>query len=111
MKERMITTCHDIAGTTTANVVRIDEFPFSTTFLKLKAWATNDSDATLALSGGVTISATVIGDSSDPSTISPTAPTEIAANTAVTFTLDYDGASGTAAQNVQIIAFYLVGED
>lgn len=111
MKERMITTCHDVAGTTTGNVTRIDEFPFSVTFLKLKAWASNDSDATLALSGGATVTATTIGDSGDPKTISPTAPVEVAADTAITFTLDYDGAGGTAGQNVQIIAFYLVGED
>lgn len=111
MNERLITTCHDIRGTTAANAASIDEFPFPVVFKNLKAWATNDSDATLALSGGVTITATTIGDSSDPKTISPSAPTEVAADTAITFTLDYDGAGGTAAQNVRIMAFYLAGED
>lgn len=110
MNERLITTNHNYGGTLAANQIATDEFPFQVTYLKTKAVAQNDSSATLALSGGVTVSATAIGDSGDPATITPSDDTRVAANTAITFTLDYDGASGTAAQNVNIINFYLTGE-
>lgn len=110
MNERRIVTNHNFGGTLAANQIAVDEFPFRVTYLGSKACATNDSSATLALSGGVTVTGTAIGDSSDPVYIQPTAPTAVAANTAITFTLDYDGSAGTAAQNVNIINFYLSGE-
>lgn len=110
MDERLLTTNHNYGGTLAANQIAVDEFPFGVTYLGSKASAANDSSATLALSGGVTISATAIGDSSDAVYVQPTAPTAVAANTAITFTLDYDGSAGTAAQNVNIINFYLTGE-
>lgn len=110
MNERRITTNHNYGGTQAANAIAVDEFPFQVTYLGSKASATNDSDATLTVSGGATVAGAVIGDSSNPAYLQPTAPTSVAANTAITFTLDYDGSAGTAAANVNIINFYLTGE-
>lgn len=109
MRERFFTTSYHIAGTLAANATIIDEFPYQVTYLGSKAVNTANSAATLAVSGGATISATDIGDSSDPATISPAAPTSVAADTAITFTLDYDGSSSTAAANFTLINNYLVG--
>lgn len=110
MKERFFTTSYYIGGTLAANHVIIDEFPYQVTYLGTKAVADNDSDATLAVSGGATVAASVIGDSNDPVYIEPSAPANVAADTAITYTVDYDGASGTAAINVTLINMYLVGE-
>jgi hypothetical protein len=110
MNERLLSTSYFIAGTTTGNHVITDEFPFPVVYLGSKATAANDSDAKLAVSGGATVTAAVIGDSGDPAYLQPSAPTEVAVNTAIVFTLDYDGTGGTAAQGVSIQNFYLVGE-
>jgi hypothetical protein len=110
MFERIVSTYVYIPGTTAANHVFIQEFPYPSTLLAVKACASNDSDAKLGVGGGATVTSAVIGDSADPATLTPTSIAQAAADTAYTFTLDYDGAGGTAAQNVSIQAFYLVDE-
>jgi hypothetical protein len=101
-----------------ANVVRYFEAPFPVTFEKAKCWASNDSSATLAISGAskMSIAAQVIGDSADPRTIEPTAAEKAStagepADSLITITLDYDGTSGTAAENVHLLIWFLTGED
>lgn len=98
-----------IPGTTAANHIMYVEVPFRWTLLGVKASAVNNSDATLALSGAATKTATVIGDG-DPAYIQPSVPTEISANELLVLTLDYDGSAGTAAQQVSIAVFGLVGD-
>lgn len=105
-------------GTLSANVTRYVEFPFPVTFEAAKCVASNDSSATLAISGAGTMSiaAQVIGDSGDPRTIVPTEAEKAstageAANGLITITLDYDGTSGTAAENVHLLIWFLTGED
>lgn len=113
MNEKIVATSVFIKGTTAGNHVFIQEFPFPATLIGVKACSSNDSDATLAVSGGSTVTAAVIGDTADPAYLEPTAATAniaAAADTAFTFTLNYDGASGTAADDVSIVAFYLLGE-
>lgn len=115
MNERIVTPFVYIAGTTTANVVFIQEFPYPATLLGVKACASNASAAKLGVAGagGTTITSAAIGQSADPTYLEPTAATVgqvEAASAAFTFTLDYDGASGTAGQNISIMPFYLVGE-
>lgn len=110
MNERMLTTSYHITGTLAANATIVDEFPYPVTYLGTKATGSNTNDATLAVSGGATIAATAIGDGSDPVYLQPSSPTAVAKDTAITFTLDFDGAAGTAAANVTIINNYLVGE-
>lgn len=108
MRERFFSMNYFIAGTLAANHLIYCELPYQWTLLGVKASAVNDSDATLAVAGGATISATAIGDG-DPVYLQPSAPTAIAADTLVTLTLDYDGSSGTAAQQVSISVCGLVG--
>jgi hypothetical protein len=114
MNERIILYNDFLTGTLSANVTRYVEFNAPSTFLYAKALASNDSSATLALSGagGLSIAAQVIGDSGDPRTVAP-ASTDVdrePANSLITVTLDYDGASGTAAENVHLLMFFLTGE-
>lgn len=101
-----------VDGVMAANVTAIVEFPYPWTFKCVKACASNDSSATLAAAGGATITATAIGDSGDPTEIldDTDAPIEIDADEKTTFTLDYDGASGTAAQNVSALVMGWMGE-
>jgi hypothetical protein len=100
-------------GTLAANVVRYVEFPVPAEFKWAKAWASNDSSATLTLAGATatSIAAQTIGDSGDPKTITPasTDVTRIAKDEKVTITLDYDGASGTAAENVHVLMCFELG--
>jgi len=97
-------------GTLTGNVSAVIELPYPWVFKCIKACASNDSSATLAVTGGATVTAAAIGDSGDPSELAPASDTYVAADTAVTFSLDFDGASGTAAANVSAIVIGWVGD-
>jgi hypothetical protein len=114
MMERTILWSAYIAGTLAGNHTPIIELPFPFRVESIKAWASNDSDATLAAATptATVVTATTIGDSGDPKTISPdsVAVSQVAKDTALTLTLDYDGAGGTAADDVQIIAILKSGE-
>lgn len=110
MNERLITWNFFIEGTLAANHLMYCECPFPWTLLGVKASAVNDSDATLAVGGGATITAAVIGDG-NPAYLEPDSPPNpIDADELVTLTLDYDGASGTAAQQVSIQVYGVVGD-
>lgn len=118
MNERVILYNDFFSGTLSGNVTRYLEFPWPATFVGAKAWATNDSSATLALAGAskLSIAAQAIGDSGDPAYIEPTAAEKAStviepANSRITLTLDYDGAGGTAAENVGVMLFFLGGDD
>lgn len=104
-----------ISGTLSGNATRYFEAPVPYTFLWAKAWASNDSSATLALSGAtnLSITATAIGDSADPATVTAGSSDTAyeAADTLTTITLDYDGDGGTASANVGIIICWALGED
>jgi len=116
--ERRIVINDFFTGTLGANVTRYFEAPVPVTFEWAKCWASNDSSATLAFAGAtkMAIAAQVIGDSGDPRTIVPTAAEKAAtagepANSLITITLDYDGSSGTAAENVHLFVSFLLGDD
>lgn len=110
MQERIFTTNWFLAGTLAANYSINPEFPFPVRLVGIKAHASNDSDATLAVTGIVT--AAVIGDSGDPAYLEPddVEVAQIAKDTVIPFVLDFDGAGGTAAQNVEIVAIWMAGE-
>ena len=115
MNERFFSITYHTGGTLAANQTYLIAFPFPWTLLSIYASATNDSDATLAASSsnsGVTITTAVIGDSSAMATLTDDTgnPAAIDADEVVTLTLDFDGSSGTAAQNVSILVNALVGE-
>lgn len=109
MNERMVTPAFFI-GTPGADVVAYVEFPFPWTLIGVKAVQANDGSATLTVAGGATIAEAAIGDSGDPSYHEPTAPDEVAADTAVTLTVDYDGESGTAGTGINLLVIALTGE-
>jgi hypothetical protein len=110
MQEKQFVLPFRAPGTTAANVLFYVEMPFPWTLLGIKAVAQNDSDATLAASGGATIAAAVIGDDGDPVYLEPTSVQRVAKDELVILTLDYDGSAGTAAQNVDLQLIGLSGE-
>ena len=115
----MIWTVH-LAGTLGANQAGVLQLPFPATITHVIAVASNNSDATLALgtsAGGTQLmTAQVIGDSGTPVTFTRGTSGNVfngasvtsgqfvplAANTPYYWTLDYDGAGGTAAVDVDI---------
>ena len=108
MRERSILFSYFIPGTLAANHLIYCELSHPWVIDKIKASAVNDSDATLAVGGGATVSATTIGDG-DPKEIDCSL-TQIDADELVTLTLDYDGSAWTAAQQVSITVLGYVGE-
>jgi len=119
MNERTIVLDTVYDGTLGGNKTLTDEFPFPVTLLSVKAYASNDSAATLVCadeSSNNIITAAAIGDGGDPAELTPNAAAlaagynQVAQDTRITYTLDYDGAGGTAAEDAHIIRFYLVGE-
>lgn len=119
MNERVITLHTYISGTLGGNHTIADEFPFPVRLLSVKASASNNSDATLAVAdedSATVITAAVIGDSADMAQLEPDSAAltagydQLAQDKRMIFTLDYDGSGGTAAQNVNILRNYLVGE-
>ncbi len=115
---RILQTYH-IAGTLAANITPIFSAPVDMTLVAVSAVATNASSATLSV--GTTASAAAylaafdIGDSSVP--VVKSARTDFVGSefpninkgTIVQLTLDFDGAAGTAAQNVTVAVTYLEG--
>jgi len=104
MRERQVVFNWDVQGTLAADLTRTFSLPEPFIVTHAGGTAANDSSATLALSGGATIAAAAIGDSGAFLFAEPTSEQHVAALTVVTATLDYDGASGTAAAGgVEII--------
>jgi len=113
MEENRVVLNYIKESTLSGNFVKYIEFPVPAAFLWAKAWASNDSSATLALAGATALSvaAQVIGDSGDPRTITPASSdvVTIAANELVTVTVDYDGTDGTAAEDLEMILCFDLG--
>jgi hypothetical protein len=110
-------------GTLSANAQGAFQLPTAATLTEVSATASNDSDATLQLgtsadADGIMTAAT-IGDSSTPVVKSAadfdgaladaTNPLHLADDTIVTWVLDFDGSSGTAAHDVDILFTFLEG--
>jgi hypothetical protein len=108
-----------IPGTLAANITVTLSMPQDCRLVRVSAVASNNSDATLMI--GVStdtdsiMAATAIGDSGTPvifdpddwATTNPTA--HLDAGDILVLTLDFDGAAGTAAQNVTIDLDFLEG--
>lgn len=119
MNERMIVLHTYLDGTLSGDHTIADEFPFPVTLRWAKASQSNDGSATLAAedeSGNAIIAAAAIGDSADMAELTPSAAAvaagydQLAQDKRIVWTLDYDGASGTAADNVNFLRGYLAGE-
>ena len=110
MKERLFALGYWV-GTPGTSVVLHVEFPQTWTLLGIKATQINAGAADLTAAGGVTITATALGQSGDPAYIEPSAPTPVAADTVVTLTIDHNGAAnGTAGEGINLIVIGLTGE-
>ena len=115
MNERMILfTWHwgGVDGVLTGNVEHTIEHSQPWTFDRVKHCASNASTATFTASGGITISATDLGDSGDPDeTLDDSGePVLIDADESITFSLDFNGAAATAAEDVSITVQGFLGE-
>ena len=110
-------------GTLSANAQGAFQLPCGATLAEVSACAGNDSDATLQLgtstdADGI-LTATAIGDSSTPVVFDAddfdgaladgVNPLHLDADTVITWALDYDGSSGTAAQHVDILFTFYEG--
>lgn len=120
---RVFQQSYHIPGTLAANVAIKFIAPFDCQLVHVSAVASNDSDATLIIGTSADdngyVTAGVIGDSGTP--VEKEALTDFAGalagsqfphitdGTIVTLDLDYDGASGTAAQNVTIVLTFTEG--
>ncbi len=116
-----------IQGTLAANETFDLVFPFDVQLLAVYALASNDSDATLMIGTSADtdgyMAAAVIGDSGAFATFDRDNFTgalsvdaagvgqypHVSAGTVVRLTLDYDGAAGTAADDLEMIAVFSEG--
>lgn len=108
-----------VPGTLAANVVFYWTVPMDCTIQHVSAVASNDSDATLKIGTSTDddefLIACVIGDSNVP--VEKTAPDDfretetphLSRGDILIVTLDFDGAAGTAAQNVSIVLTFEEG--
>jgi hypothetical protein len=108
-----------VPGTLTANLDIRMKIPFDCRLKHISAVASNDSDATLAV--GVStdtdsiLAAAAIGDSQVPveksasDWASTNASGVLSKGDILVLTLDYDGASGTAAADLTVVLTFLEG--
>ena len=120
---RVFTMAFHIPGTLSADAAIKFVMPFGAQLIHVQGVATNDSDATLKVGTSADddgyITAFTIGDSSVPTekealtdfdgALADSQYPHIADGTVVVLTLDHDGASGTAAQNVTIVCTFTEG--
>ena len=120
---RVFQQAYHIPGTLSADIAIKFTAPFDCQLVHVSAVASNDSDATLKVGSSADddgyITAGVIGDSGTP--VEKEAITDFAGaladsqfphivdGTIVTVDLDFDGATGTAAQNVTIVLTFTEG--
>lgn len=108
--------CIHVPGALSANLTLYWKAPFDLVLEHISAVTSNNSDATLKIGDSgdddEILAAVAIGDSGTPAEFvaanwavtNPTA--RITKGDVVVFTLDFDGAAGTAAQNPTIIALF-----
>ena len=120
---RVFQQAYHIPGTLAADVAIKFIAPFDCQLVHVGAVASNDSDATLAVGTSADadgyITAYAIGDSGTPNekqalsdfngALAGSQYPHITDGTIVTADLDYDGATGTAAQNVTIVFTFTEG--
>jgi hypothetical protein len=115
---RVFQQSYHIPGTLSADISIKFTVPFDCSLVHVSAVASNDSDATLKLGTSADddayLVAATIGDSGTPAEkdradFVGTQYPHIADGTIFVATLDHDGSSGTAAQNVTIVLTFTQG--
>ena len=116
--DRIFQQTYHVPGTLAANLDIRFTAPMDCTLLHVSAVASNDSDATLAIGTSDDtdefLTAAAIGDSQVPVEKTRTdfegdQYPRIQDGDVVVLTLDFDGAGGTAAQNVTIVLTFAEG--
>lgn len=114
MQGNRFTVSVHLHGTLAANAQGRFIMPCQATLVEVSAVASNNSDATLAVGtsadeDGYSVAAT-IGDSGTPKVatlggalVTSGTPVNVPNDTIIDWDLDFDGAGGTAAQNVTIL--------
>jgi hypothetical protein len=112
MAQRIFQQVFHFPGTLAANITPKFKTPIDYTILHVSAVASNNSDATLKIGTSsdddIFLAEAAIGDSGTPvefdrDNFIGTQFPRVAKGDIVVITLDFDGASGTAAQNVTIV--------
>jgi len=107
-----------VPGTLTANVAFRFRLPFDVTLEEVQASASNASSATIIVGNSSDDDAYLavqdVGDSGVPARwdredFVGTQPVHIGAGTVVLVNVDYDGAAGTAAQNLGVLLVFSEG--
>jgi hypothetical protein len=115
---RVVQQSYHIPGTLAANITIYFTVPFDCQLVHVSAVASNDSDATLILGPSTDtdgyLESCTIGDSAVPvekgrSNFVGGEYPHIADGTIFVATLDFDGAGGTAAQNVTLVLTFTEG--
>lgn len=117
MNERVVTYCFNVVGALAANYEWYTKLPFGLTITHVSAVGSNDGDATIKV--GVStdddsvLTASVVGDSGAPAEYDDAdfvsrAP-HLAKGDILDVTIDYDGDSGTAVKDLQVVITGLVG--
>jgi hypothetical protein len=122
---RIFQQSYHIPGTLSANIAIRFTAPCDCTLLHVSAVASNDSDATLIVGDSSDtdeyLTSSTIGDSGTPAEFDGDDFVDTDGNshnryyprisdgTVVVVTLDYDGASGTAAQDVTLVLTFAEG--
>ena len=107
-----------IPGTLTGNHIVTFELPFDAQLIHVSAVASNASNGLITIGNSddddIYLDDSDLGDSADPAEYGRTdfindQYPHIANGTIIKVTIDYDGASGTAAQNVFVVLTFSVG--
>lgn len=117
MEEIFTITIH-VPGTLSANIVPCFTMPFDATLLAVSATGSNSNDATIKIgtvsSDAAYLAAASIGDSNNPAVFTRSnfvgaQYPRISADDDILITVDYDGSSGTAVQNLTVVLFFTKG--
>lgn len=123
--QRVFQQSYHVPGTLSANITITFTAPFGMSLIHVSACASNDSDATITVGDSSDpdeyLTASVVGDSGTPAEYDHDDFVDTSGNThsryfpvindgtVVVTTIDYDGASGTAAQNLTVVLTFVEG--
>lgn len=117
MNERVVTYCFNVVGNLSGNYEWYAKLPFGLTITHVSAVASNNSDATIKVGStdddDEVLTASVVGDSGTPAEYDSadfvSAAPHLDDGDILDVTIDYDGESGTAAADLQVVITGLVG--
>lgn len=117
MNEQVITFCFNNVGALSADYVWYARLPYSLTLQSVSAVGSNATNATIAVGNSsdaaAYMTAQAVGQSGTPARYTRAnfvgGSAHVPKDTVLKVTVDYDGAGGTAVQNLQVVITALVG--